>query len=213
MTFIDVIAPAKATGAARTMYEDEQKGWGFVPNYAKAFCHRPELMGLWAALQRGIRSHVNSRRFELVTFAAAHALRNSYCSLAHGKRLLRELDEESLRAVAAGDASGVAGMLTEAEQAMMEYARKVAQDASRITAGDVTRLKAHGLTDAEIFDIAAIAAARAFFVKIGDALGVEPDSSFLELEPGLRRALTVGRPISFKPTQQLPEATPVAVAD
>jgi hypothetical protein len=40
------------------------------------------------------------------------------------------------------------------------------------------------------------AAARAFFSKTLDALCVEPDASYSELEPSLRETLTVGRPIA-----------------
>jgi hypothetical protein len=51
------------------------------------------------------------------------------------------------------------------------------------------------LRDAEIFDVAAIAAARAFFTKLLDALGTEPDAAYMGLDEPLRTALTVGRPI------------------
>ena len=88
MSFLKTTPPSEATGAVRALYERQQGGWGFVPNYARPFSHRPEIMSLWADLQRGIRSHVAPRRFELVTLAAALALRSSYCSLAHGKALL-----------------------------------------------------------------------------------------------------------------------------
>lgn len=54
-----------------------------------------------------------------------------------------------------------------------------------------------------IFDVAA-AAARRFFSKLLDALGALPDSSFNGLDPTLRRALTVGRPVDDLPTAKLP---------
>ena len=37
------------------MYERQETFWGFVPNYARVFCYRPEIMGLWAQLQVGIK--------------------------------------------------------------------------------------------------------------------------------------------------------------
>ena len=40
------------------------------------------------------------------------------------------------------------------------------------------------------------AAARCFFSKAVDAAGVESDARFIDLQPELREALTVGRPIS-----------------
>ena len=56
-------------------------------------------------------------------------------------------------------------------------------------------LKALGYSDAEIFDMAATAAGRAFFTKLLDAMGVTPDAPFRTLPESLRRTLTVGRPI------------------
>ena len=36
---------------------------------------------------------------------------------------------------------------------------------------------------------------RCFFSKTLDALGVQPDAEFAQLDPGFREPLTVGRPI------------------
>ncbi|HEX7037129.1 MAG TPA: peroxidase-related enzyme [Pseudomonadales bacterium] len=202
MAFIDTIAPADATGEVEAMYRRQQNKFGYVPNYAKVFCHRPELMKLWADLQVGIRRHVDPRRFELVTLAAAHALGSSYCSLAHGKLLTEHYPAEQVQRIAS---EADPAPLTPAERAMVRYARKVARDASSVTADDVAELKAQGLTDAEIFDIAAMAAGRAFLSKLVDGLGAEPDAAYLEVDEGLRAALTVGRPIDEAAPERLPE--------
>ena len=45
-------------------------------------------------------------------------------------------------------------------------------------------------------DVVLAAAARCFFSKTLDALGVRPDSTYLGLAPELREALVVGRPIA-----------------
>ena len=91
---------------------------------------------------------------------------------------------------------------------MVRFARRVVTDAANITSAQVDGLKAHGFSDAEVFDIAATAAGRAFFAKLLDALGVEPDSPFLELAPTMRVPLTVGRPIGEAPCLTMPVATP-----
>jgi len=80
--------------------------------------------------------------------------------------------------------------------AVMEIADKVAHDATAVTQADVDRLRTLGLTDGEILDVVLAAAARCFFSKTLDALGVEPDAKYAKLEPGLRDTLTVGRPIA-----------------
>ena len=80
--------------------------------------------------------------------------------------------------------------------AVMDLADKVALDATSVTQADVDALRSHGLSDAEVFDVIAAAAARCFFSKVLDAVGVEADAKYAQMEPELRDALTVGRPIA-----------------
>jgi uncharacterized peroxidase-related enzyme len=202
MAYIETREPQATEGQARAMLERQQRAWGFVPNYAKVFTERADVMDEWAALLGAIRRHIDPRRFELVTFAAAVELRSSYCALAHG-RVLREklLDEDEMRALVSGDRS----VFSDAENAMMDLARKVSVDASSVTAEDVDRLRRTGFEENEIFDVVATAAARSFLAKLTDALGVQPDASFFELAPWLRERLTVGRPIDTSDPIRLPE--------
>lgn len=200
MAFIETTAPDATTGTARAMLARQQDHYGYVPNYAKVFTDRADVMDLWAALQSGIRRHVDPRRFELVTFAAARALGSSYCALAHGQVLQRRfLSPDEMSALAEGER----GSFSEAELAMMELARQVVVDASKVTQAQVDRLRGCGLRDEEIFDVVAVAAARCFFAKIPDALGVEPDSTFLEMDAELRERLTVGRPIAREAVERM----------
>jgi len=195
MSFIDTVRPVDSEGDVRAMYERQQDSWGYVPNYALAFSHRPEVLARWAKLLSAIRRPMDDRRFELVTLAAAHTYRHSSCSLAHGKQLAKFIGEDEVCKIARGE---LGEALTDAEKEMIRYARKVAEDASQVTREDVDRLKAHGLADAEIFDIAAAVAGRAFLTKLLDALGNEPDFEFNQLSAAMRDTLTVGRPISTK---------------
>ena len=79
---------------------------------------------------------------------------------------------------------------------MMAFVEKVVLNADRVSRADIEVLRSHGYQDEEIFDVAAAAAARCFFSKLLDALGVQADSTFNDLDPTLRVALTVGRPIA-----------------
>lgn len=204
MPFIETMSPEEAHDAVFQMYERQQAAWGYVPNYAKVFCHRPEVLARWGKLLAEIKRPMDKRRFELVTFVAAYDLRHSACSLAHGKALLEFFSADAVRAIAAGRYDG---LLDEAEQAMLRFARQIASDASRVTSGQVAELKQRGFTDAEVFDIAATAAGRAFFTKLLDALGTEPDASFRNLDQPFRHALTIGRPIDCQPCVRLADAS------
>jgi uncharacterized peroxidase-related enzyme len=192
MAFIQTTPDADISDEVRAMYDRQQSFWGFIPNYARVFCHRPEIMGLWAALQAGIKRHMDKRRFELITFAASHTLRSTLCSLAHGRALTAFFPMDDIKAMARGASPA---SLTAAEAAMMAFARKVARGAYLVTASDVDELKRHGFSDGEVFDIAAAVGARAYWTTVIESLGVEPEPPFLELEPDFRKTLTVGRPI------------------
>lgn len=183
MTFISTTAPEDAVGEVQEMYQRQQAAWGYVPNYAMAFSHRPEVLARWGRLLAEIRRPMSDRQFELVTFAAALELRNSACALAHGKQLATFFSYDEI----CGMATGKYGpSVTEAERAMMQFARIVARDATSVTSKDVDVLREHGFADAEIFDIVATAAGRAFFTKLLDGLGVDLDASFNKLSPAFR---------------------------
>ena len=74
MSYRKTVSLQDAEGAVREMYERQQAHWGYVPNYAKSFSHRPEVMARWGRLLAEIRRPLDDRTFELVTFAAALAL-------------------------------------------------------------------------------------------------------------------------------------------
>ena len=86
--------------------------------------------------------------------------------------------------------------LSATDVAVMDLAVKVADDATSIQQADIDHLRSLGLSDADIFDVVLAATARCFFSKTLDALGVEPDVKYAELDPALRDALTVGRAIA-----------------
>ena len=201
MSFIETISLEDAEGEVREMYERQQGAWGYVPNYAKSFSHRPEVMARWGRLLAELRRPLDDRTFELVTFAAAHEMRHTPCSLAHGNALSPFFSNDEIRAIA--DQEPVESV-TPAEEEMMRFSRKVARDASTVMADDVQRLKDHGLSDADIFDVAATAAGRAFFTKVLDAVGSLPDAGFNAIDADLRTHLTVGRPIDTADDEVMP---------
>jgi alkylhydroperoxidase family enzyme len=163
----------------------DRNALGYVPNYNRLFARRPAVYDAWKQLNGAIRSTMDLRRYELATVAAAQQLRSSYCSLAHGKVLVEKF---GLRP---GDP------VTDEEQAVQELARKVAADALSVTEDDYARLRGFGLDDDEIFDVVLAAAARSFFCKAIDGTGVQPDAEYRDLlDPDVREALTVGRPLA-----------------
>lgn len=161
-------------------------------NYERAFEQRPAVYAAWRQLNGAIKAGMDPRRYELATLAAARRLRSSYCCLAHGAVLAEQFGAPVAQIATDHRAAG----LDEVDVAVMDLAEQVADDATSIGEADLQRLRDLGLSQEEVTDVILAAAARCFFSKTLDALGVRPDSSYRELEPGLRQALVVGRPIA-----------------
>jgi alkylhydroperoxidase family enzyme len=161
-------------------------------NYELAFAERPEVYAAWQQLNGAIKAGMDLRRYELATLAAARRLRSSYCSLAHGKVLLETFGEPVREIALDRRAAG----LDAVDVAIMDLAERVVDDASTIDDTDLQRLRDLGLSDDEIMGVVLAAAARCFFAKANDALGVLPDASYRQLDPELREVLVVGRSIA-----------------
>jgi uncharacterized peroxidase-related enzyme len=193
--FIEAPDEATVDGDVADWYQRQRDSWGYLPNYAAAFATRPDVAEAWNMLNNSVRGHMDRRRFELVTIAAARAYRSTYCMAAHCKFLRDACDDESTMRAVAADPSGA--NLEAADRAVMDFATLVARDASSITAADVEALRSQGLSDPEIVDVVLAAAARGFFTKVLDALGVQADNQLGEtFDPEVRDQVTVGRPIA-----------------
>jgi uncharacterized peroxidase-related enzyme len=190
--FIETISEDAATGATAEYYRQQRDSWGFLPTYAGAFGHRPDVAQAWNALNLAIRGGMDRRRFELATIAAAPALRSTYCTTAHSK-FLRDVcgDEASLQRIA--EAPG-GDTLDEQDGAVYRFAAKVATDAASVEQDDIEELRAVGLSDADIADVVYAAAARSFFTRVLDGLGAQLDVQTAQaFGPDLYASMVVGR--------------------
>jgi alkylhydroperoxidase family enzyme len=192
MTFIETVPPEEAAGLVAELYAGDEAAFGHVANFTRTFSAQPEVYAAWKQLNGAIKAGMDLRRYELATLAAARRLRSSYCMLAHGSVLAEQFMAGDAVRHAATDRSG----LDELDVAVMELAEQVAGDATAVTQADIDRLRALGLPDAEILGVVLAAAARCFFSKALDATGTLPDAKYADMEPALRDALTVGRPIA-----------------
>jgi len=82
--------------------------------------------------------------------------------------------------------------LTDQQVAMLTYAEQITIDASRITLGDIDTLRAAGLSDLNIADIALAASFRNFMSRYFDAVGAKAEPEFLDGDPNIRNQLSVG---------------------
>lgn len=194
MPYLHTVPPEEAAGEVKAIYDKDLAAQGYVANYTRAFSGRPEVYQGWLALKDAITSGMDARLYELATVAAATAIRSSYCSLAHGRLLAtRYYPAEKVIAIAADDPGDA---LDAADAAVIRFARKVAQEAEKITQEDVDQLHDLGFSDTDVFNVIVAAAARCFFSKVLDATGTFPDAALHAIPDQLRTALTVGREIA-----------------
>ena len=175
------------TPAESSLYAADEAAMGYVANYTKVFALAPEAYLAWRRLSKAVREGMDLRRYELVTLAAARRIGSAYCSLAHAK-MLREnfYDHETLHAIVVNHhAAG----LDPVDVAIIDFADLVAADPTKVTAADTEKLRAHGLSDQDIFQIILTVNIRRFFSGTLDAAGADPDEVYLSLDPALRAEL------------------------
>jgi hypothetical protein len=78
MSYVKTIAPEEATGELADLYDQDRARIGYVPAYTRILSLRPEAIAAWKMLSRATRSDIPLRRYELVTVAAALALKCHY---------------------------------------------------------------------------------------------------------------------------------------
>ncbi|HUG33072.1 MAG TPA: peroxidase [Acidimicrobiia bacterium] len=192
--FIDPVPAEDARGLTADIYESEQEGWGFLPDFVRVFSHHPEAFRAWRGLIKTVYGSMDRRRCELATLAAARALKSTCCSMAHG-RVLRDRFYTASEVVQISLDHHSAG-LDDVDVAIMDFAEKAATDPSGTSQEDIDRLKRLGLSDREVFDIALAVAARSFFATLSESLGTRAERPIVDdLEPELRDALVVGRSV------------------
>ncbi|CAN5743560.1 hypothetical protein BH18ACT6_BH18ACT6_12430 [soil metagenome] len=179
---------------AEELFAGDLADYGFVMNLSRLWAHEPAaktgLFDVVATVTRAGQFSIRQRGI-LVTATAA-TLGDSYCSIAWGKKLAAEADPE----IAAGVLLAKDQDLTESEQVMARWARKVTRDPNSTDRSDVDALRAAGFSDRQIFAMTVYISLRIAFSTVNDALGALPDSEYRANAPSeVLDAVTWGRPI------------------
>jgi uncharacterized peroxidase-related enzyme len=175
------------------MYDEDLDGDGYVMNLTRVWAHVPEVSDAISALIGAATSTggLTMRQRGVLVSATASTLGDSYCSLAWGRRLAREVSDETAAEVLTGDDSA----LDPAERVLADWARKVTRDPNSTTAADVQALRNAGFTDQQIVAITAYVAGRIAFSTVNDALGAVPDAELIPHVPEpVRAVIDWGRP-------------------
>ncbi|MGI9134314.1 MAG: peroxidase-related enzyme [Rhodoferax sp.] len=160
-----------------------QEKSGFIPNVFLAFARRPaEWRAIFAyhdALMLREESGLSKGEREMIvttTSAANHCL---YCVVAHGA-ILRIYEKKPLLADQVAVNHRKAD-ITPRQRAMLDFALKVCQDSDKIEDADFRALHAHGFSDEDIWDIAAITAFFGLSNRMANVSGMLPNPEFYTL--------------------------------
>lgn len=182
---LQTIPEDEAVGEVAAIYAEDREHYGYVPPHTRAMAINPEAQRAFEALIDAIRAQLGTRRYRLVTLAAAGALGSQACRLAHGSMAVKHMAPEEVLAVARDfHAAG----LSDAEVAMMDFAARLCGDSASMTDADSQRLRDVGFSDREIVDITLAASVRNYYSRALHALAVPVDVP-PNLSPALRDAL------------------------
>ena len=167
-----------------------------MTNVSRLWAHLPgALHGLSDLMGETTRAgSLTFRQRAVLVTAAAAALRDSYCSMAWGRKLAEVSSPEVAAAVIEGGTQG----LDDDERALVNWARLIAHDPNAISVEDVDALRQVGFDDGQIFAITTFVSLRLAFAAVNDALGTVPDRELYDAAPKqVRSAVTFGRLPSF----------------
>ena len=156
-----------------------QEKSGFVPNVFLALARRPEEFRAFFAYQDALMEkpgRLSKAEREMIVVATSGLNKCQYCVVAHGA-ILRIRAKNSLIADQVAINHRKAD-ITPRETAMLDFAMKVAARSHEIDDADYAALSAHGFTDDDAWDIAAIAAMFAMSNRLANAFSIRPNVEF-----------------------------------
>jgi len=174
-----VPALASVPDDIRARILEVQEKAGFVPNVFLAYAHRPDEFRAFFAYHDALllrESGLSKGDKEMIIVATSGANQCLYCVVAHGA-LLRIYEKNPLLADQVAVNHRKAD-ITPRQRAMLDFAMKVTLESHRIGDADFEALRAHGFSDDDAWDIAAIAALFGLSNRIANVASMRPNDEF-----------------------------------
>ena len=163
----------------RERIEAVQEKSGFVPNVFLALARRADEFRAFFAYHDALMeksSGLTKAEREMIVVATSGANSCLYCVVAHGA-ILRIRAKDPLIADQVAVNARKAD-ISPRQKAMLDFALKVTTRSNEIEDSDYEALKAHGFTDDDAWDIAAIAAFYAMSNRLANAFSIRPNDEF-----------------------------------
>jgi len=165
----------------RERIDHERDRAGFLPNVFPAFAFRPHQFRAFFAYYDTLieDSPLAREEFEMVVVATSGANDCLYCVVAHGA-LLRIYAEDPTLAEQLATNHRTANV-GDAHRAMCEFAVKLTNSPAEVTDEDLERLRDHGFSDTEIWDIASTSALFNLSNRMAHVADMRPNEEFYQL--------------------------------
>ncbi len=163
----------------RARIVEVQEKSGFVPNVFLALAHRPDEFRAFFAYHDALMlkaSGLSKGDKEMIVVATSGANDCLYCVVAHGA-LLRIYEKNPLVADQVAVNHRKAD-ITPRQRAMLDFAMKVCLDSRAVDDADYAALRAHGFSDEDAWDIAAITALFGLSNRMANATSMRPNDEF-----------------------------------
>lgn len=118
---------------------------------------------------------------EMLFVVSAHARGCPYCAGGHSRFLVQEFGFDRDEVVALRDGNQATDAVTPAEQAAIDFVRKVSTEPHKTMPDDVRKLADHGYSEADVLEITTVAAVAGFTTTIASALHLEDDLEQFEM--------------------------------
>ena len=163
----------------RTRILEVQEKAGFVPNVFLALAHRPDEWRAFMAYHDALLlkpGGLSKGEREMIIVATSAANQCLYCVVAHGA-ILRVYEKAPLLADQIATNYRKAD-ITPRQRAMLDFAMKVCTASHTVEDADFEALHAHGFTDEDAWDIAAITAFFGLSNRMANVTGMRPNAEF-----------------------------------
>jgi len=162
-----------------------QEKSGFVPNVFLVLARRPDEFRAFFAYHDALMDkpgNLTKAEREMIVVATSNANQCQYCVVAHGA-ILRIRAKNPLIADQVAINYRKAD-ITPRQKAMLDFAMKVALEAYAVGDADIAALAAHGFSEDDVWDIAAIAAFFAMSNRLANVTSMRPNDEFYSLGRG-----------------------------
>ncbi|UGY02363.1 peroxidase-related enzyme [Bradyrhizobium quebecense] len=166
----------------RTRILAVQEKSGFVPNVFLTLAYRPDEFRAFFAYHDALMerdSGLSKAEREMIVVATSAVNQCQYCVIAHGAILrIRTKNPEIADQIAINYRKA---NITPRQRAMLDFAMKVSRAAEEVSEADFAALAAHGFSDDDVWDIAAVAAFFALSNRLANVTGMRPNAEFYML--------------------------------